>query len=79
MLHLWLTIYQNMAVDRHDFYDHRILIVVGRRQQKDFSKRSFAKLGNIVHLERVGRWREGVMRQNTAFEEQNLYIIIKYT
>ena len=56
MLHLWLTIYQNMAVDRHDFYDHRILIVVGRRQQKDFSKRSFAKLGNIVHLERVGRW-----------------------
>ena len=65
-----------MAVDRHDFYDYRILIVVGRWQQKDFSKRSFAKLGNIAHLERVGRWREGVMRQNTAFEEQRSGVIL---
>ena len=38
-----------LAVDRHNFYDHRILIVVDRRQQKDFYKRSFSKLGNIVH------------------------------
>ena len=37
-----------LAFDRHNFFDYWILIVVGRQQQKDFSKCSFAKLGNIV-------------------------------
>ena len=68
MLHLWLTIYQNMAVDRHDFYDHRILIVVGRRQQKDFSKRSFAKLEVIYYTFRESGKVEGVVMVETKHD-----------